>query len=421
MHTGKNSVLHQRKTMYTPVKMAALIVIVELINTYHGFAVCLLAAGWYILCSEGTIHFYKMPGRLFLYLFFLWGIVLGLLQVMNGNTTWWPMLRDAVNFARIPLYWYLFSSFSEEHLHDDTVLYKTVFCVAAVLSAASLFSKGLLLLGKDFSFESFRETGNYSEFSLAIGCFLILFPPECIKDCFFSPTMDRVAKGVIIGAALISFSRTVVLILLCLCVFQMNHHWRKVLAIITAAAAFSAVISVLLPDAAVQYGDKVRNSFSEISSAQVRWTSSEIVRNWRGYEVHCAQEAFRNADIWGQLFGRGFGSGIDAFGYEYLVTSEQFLPFLHNGYYTTLFKFGAIGVFAMALYYLCFFVYSLRVDSTEYKLFLLGMILAQYLTTTVISGMLWGGCDLSAFLVMAWHMSYVKCDEPQTAKRLQTK
>lgn len=404
-------VLHQSEQTITPVRMAILIVIVELINAYLGFGICLLTAGWCVLRDGRSIRIFSMPGRNIIYVFFAWGIVLGLFQILSGKTQWWPLIRDVVNLARIPLYWYLISFFSEENGHDDNALYKTVFSSSIILSTITLITKIAFLINNDFSFVSFREAGNFSEFSLPLGCYLIAFPPSCFKKDFFSGTYFRIGRIIVIVAAMMSFSRTFLLILICLCLLQINRHWQKLFAVICVGFAFFTVISILFPNAAMQYFEKLRNSLVEISPSRIHWTSSEIVRNWRGYEVHCAQEAFHNASIWEKLFGSGFGSGIDAFGYEYLVTSEHNLPFLHNGYYTTLFKFGILGIGLMALYYFHYFTYAIRVETFENRCLLLGLILSECISASVITGMLWGGCDVLPLFVMAWYMSYVKKDD----------
>ena len=99
----------------------------------------------------------------------------------------------------------------------------------------------------------------------------------------------------------------------------------------------------IFPDVADTFVYKINRSFTEVASSSENWNDSTVVSNWRGYEVHCAKQEFSKYTSMEKLFGKGFGATVDAHGYARLVTSENSLPYLHNGYYTTLIKMGIVG------------------------------------------------------------------------------
>lgn len=99
--------------------------------------------------------------------------------------------------------------------------------------------------------------------------------------------------------------------------------------------------------------DKVANSLDEVSSSGNVWTESTINQNWRGYEKYCAIRNFNHADSFIKLFGNGFGYQLDMGGYSSLVVkgSSGGIPFLHNGYFSVLFKCGMLGLFCLIMFF----------------------------------------------------------------------
>ncbi len=99
------------------------------------------------------------------------------------------------------------------------------------------------------------------------------------------------------------------------------------------------------------YIERLANSLAEISYLHAPWNHAAIVTNWRGYEVYCELQKFRQAGVIEKIFGGGFGAQLDVHGKAYLVTTEPTLPFLHNGYFTILMIWGICGC---AAYFLMF-------------------------------------------------------------------
>ena len=76
---------------------------------------------------------------------------------------------------------------------------------------------------------------------------------------------------------------------------------------------------------------------------------------------------------------------MDAQGYAYLVSSEDTLSFLHNGYYTQLLIWGVNGVVLLIVWFICFFRQSSKLTIKE-KGFVRGMTVVIAIVTYFIMG-----------------------------------
>lgn len=391
--------------------IAAWIVLSEQSNPYLGIFFAMLFVIYLVIRENGRIPVFEMPGRAVLYLYLIWGSGLGFSSILLGKVGWWPVVRDAVQMGEILILWFICAYLSERNDHDRCFLYKTLFLACALSAAYSVVVKSYILLNGQLDLSAFRSKGNPREFSLALGCYLAVLPPDCCKELYWGKQIDLLGKLLIFAALLISFSRTAFVLLGCLLLLSVWNRPGKVLKALLIAVCIIVLAAVCFPNAAGQFWEHLRNSFTELSSTNTHWSGAQIVKNWRGYEVHCAQENFRQAGLLTKLLGQGFGGGIDAFGYEYLVTGEKNLSHLHNGYYTTGFKFGILGVGLMVVYYLQFLLYAMRIKFSYDRRLAVGTVLAMYLSTAVISGVLWGGAEVYTLMVLAWYTSYSEDDD----------
>lgn len=156
---------------------------------------------------------------------------------------------------------------------------------------------------------------------------------------------------------LLTLSRTTIvclaLVVLLLALRSFSRFFRA-LAIGLVCCGCAVILLASMPSSTSnQFLDKFSNSLTEVSSSRVVWTDVEVTQNWRGYEKYCATNNFENAGSFTKLFGNGFGYQLPMGGYAYLVVQDPSggIPFLHNGYYSVLFKCGALGLVALFLFY----------------------------------------------------------------------
>lgn len=208
------------------------------------------------------------------------------------------------------------------------------------------------------------------------------------------------ADIVLLGTFALSFSRTTVIIFLCLVITSQYDRISAIIKCILLGIVGLIAVSYLLPNVWTSFIDKIMNSVTEISASN-SWSDYNIVNNWRGFEVYSAKKVFSQYSIFAQVFGKGFGSTVDVGGYAYLVTSEATLPYLHNGYYTTLIKGGILGIVLTIGYFGANILYVKEHVSFKYeKRLAIGLIISMILTMSVIHGIFWGGPQLTAFVLL---------------------
>ena len=142
------------------------------------------------------------------------------------------------------------------------------------------------------------------------------------------------------------------------------------------------------------------------------WTLYRVSNSWRGYETYCALVRFSNAGLLEQILGGGFGATLDVFGYAYLVTTEETLPFLHNGYFTQLMVFGVVGVIAMVGWFLSMWNAARAIRIVEDRVFALGLVACIVCLTAIVGGLMFSPSVAQLMLLMALAMcGQNKCQE----------
>ena len=167
----------------------------------------------------------------------------------------------------------------------------------------------------------------------------------------------------------------------------------------------------LNPELVDSYIQKIARSGLEISN-QMNWNEITITNNWRGYEIYCAQEQFKNSNIITQFIGSGYGSSVDVKGYAYLVTTEDTLPYMHNGYYNVLIRSGILGLLINILFYVVLFIriHKANIDKSEKDL-LYGLVVSMVVISWVVGGIFSGGHYIFWIFVIWLLGGKVKQDE----------
>lgn len=159
-------------------------------------------------------------------------------------------------------------------------------------------------------------------------------------------------------AAMLCFSRTVMIVTLVGCMSALGFFAKKELQHISLVGAAAAVILIVLnlsldvSDREVQhtFAGKLARSMDEIS-VQEYTDFKSINENWRGFETARALKLYCAGNPFQWLFGYGFGQQVDlglamplgsSAGGE--GTLKRYIPILHNGYAYLLVKGGAMSV-----------------------------------------------------------------------------
>lgn len=186
-------------------------------------------------------------------------------------------------------------------------------------------------------------------------------------------------------------------------IFTVAYKNKRVIMRTVALAASSAIIiflafSFLPKESLNEFFDKVDNASNELNSSQEFSSGSNILKNWRGYEIKKARQQWESYSALEMVVGTGIQTYTKmedmpedmASMQESMQDKES--PILHNGYYTLLVKGGLLAIVG----YLVFLVYPLwalifkakKMYDKRILIILIGLNAAMAILTYVVRGMI---------------------------------
>lgn len=384
--TGKHS-----RTVDLPFCLFA--VSLTLLNKYIIWMFLFFSIVFGFVLGSSIKKYVKLPGRGIYLLLVIQCAFVGTLELMQGFTTAWPFLRDLISISLIPLYWvaaqYFLSRFSSRKV--DFLYNFVVSC--SIVSTIKLIGNFSTLVSGSISIS------RVDEWLISISVFLII--------CYYKTLFNghRYAgffiSTVIVLEFVLGFSRTSIIILVVLLCSRILLHPKILAKVVFLISAAVLVASFTFKNQFQELMDKFVRSLTEVSSNDI-WNAEQITWNWRGFEVYCAKQKFLDGALIDKIFGWGFGSEIDAFGYSRLVTNEGSLPYLHNGYYTMLIKGGLLGLLFLFLFYINLIVRIVKRFQDLKRLSLFVVLITAMLITSYVIGGLFVSANFYWIIFFAW-------------------
>lgn len=342
------------------------------------------------LKNHGKIKIHLFPGSTCYIVFVVVCLLAGLKELFVENASIWFFIRDIILISVYGLEWLAVYQIACRIKLQE--MWYTAAVAITSITIILLFNAFIRIFNGATTFGAFSDGSLQAQWALALGIFIFTLPPSEMSGCFFGRKIDKIILLLRIVVSVLSFSRTLFLILGCL-FLPMSFQRKNIknIARIIALIGFGLMgVVIFLPDVFGTFYHKLINSFGEISASN-RWTLDYIVQNWRGYEVYCARQTFSNYSGFESLFGKGFGATVET-RYAWLVTGESQLPFLHNGYYTALIKGGLVG---LTLYIMLFIMQLLFVSKQkEFDIFqrnlYIGIVVALAFTSIAVQGVYFG-------------------------------
>lgn len=303
---------------------------------------------FYLIKNDFKIVF-NMPGEWIYLLMFLWGICTGIIGLVNRHYTSYVVFKHAYYYILVFLYWHIGGLIIRTKKNYRIIFFRTLLVASVIISLIDIItciSKVAQISGLDIN--SFRNLMGVGNILSVLGVYLCLIYKEEIE---LSKNKRNIIIGICVVSSVIHFSRMMILyaaiFVLISGIKLINARWLKYIVI---GVLCVGIISSVFPDLTQLFINKLLSSFTEINFKSKIWNDINIVQNWRGYEVSCAIEQFKKNSLLSQIWGSGFGTTLDVKGYAYLVTDDERLSFLHNGYFTQLLIWGILGV-------VCFFLW----------------------------------------------------------------
>lgn len=305
-----------------------------------------------LINNKLTISF-NMPGEGIYLIMLFWGLAIGLAHLLGGKYTIYEIFKHTYYYLVLFLYWHIGEQLIRSRKVQRITFLKTVLAAATIISLVDIITcVGSIAKSSSFDINSFRNLIGAGNIISVIGVYLCLVYK---KEIGLSKGKTNLILTICVISSVIHFSRMMLLytgiFVLISGVRLINLRWLKyaVVGILCIGAVWS-----IFPDLTQLYINKLLSSFTEINFKTNIWNDITIVHNWRGYEVSCAIDQFKQSPPINQLVGSGFGTTLDVKGYAYLVTDEKRLSFLHNGYFTQLLIWGILGI-------VCFFVWIILI------------------------------------------------------------
>ena len=342
--------------------------------------VCLLIIALFLVALK-QYKFYKtrLPGCFFVFLIMLQCSITGVYGLGSHVFSFWPFFRDLMLVLLIPCFWFASQFFlcrfkvRKYDFEYSFVVSCTLICIFKSIESISSLKTGLM------------PTDRVDEWLISISLFLIICHYAYI---FYKRRWQGIFSVLIIFVQfIISFSRISIIIVLILLFGQMLRRPRVLIKVSMSVSIFISLGSFFFKEQFTLLQEKFLRSITEVSSRDT-WNADQVVWDWRGFEVFCAKAKYADGDLLNKIFGWGFGSEIDAFGYAGLVTHEDSLPFLHHGYYTMLIKGGALGLLLCFCFYAALIKKIISQASCLYNgITEFAMVIAMLIATSVIRGL----------------------------------
>ena len=305
----------------------------------------------------------RMPGRMFYFYFIIYGIVVGLYNVVSNNYSSYSLIKQ-LYYCILPFFYWnvgmIFSKTSKSSFYS--YLFKAIFIYSIIdlLQVITNMSNVSTL-----SLNEFRQQIGTGSILPAIGLYLIIF---FSKEINISKRQRTLSSLLMVFSLLVHFSRTHLLEFAILILFSgVIKNLRKFWKIIIISLATVVVIYFIAPSFFNYFISKIQNTFTEMNYFDADWTWTNINHNWRGYENYCAIQQFSKANLFEKLFGGGFGTTLDVHGNAFLVSSEDTLLFLHNGYLTHLLIWGIIGLAMYILWEIRLYFREKEIKTLKYR------------------------------------------------------
>lgn len=339
-----------------------------------------------------------------LYALILYALFISIIGLVNISTNGiWTYVRDLIYVSKPLLCVYVLSCIGKKYDYSKEVLFCNFFLYSSIVCA-------LFVVSYFFN----NSTNRPEEWTLAFGLYLVLVR----NKKYINQALDFVLSVPIILGFALAFSRTSLLILIVLLVFSTFSYRRAIPRLLVLSLLALGAGFIFQKETVLSYFQDIGRSLTEINSNNA-WDDYEVVNNWRGFEIYCAQTMYLNGGLGNKIFGFGAGSFVDCFGYSYLVTGESGLPYLHNGYYTVLIKNGAFGIFLLALFAVSHFIFVRKtVYRSNDRKILYAFIVAMLISMWVISGVFCG--SQLEFCVLFYWLAKSKTSIASAHKELET-
>ncbi len=352
----------------------------------------------YLILSTNKIVIKDIEVIVVLFIILILGIFITLIHINDYSLR--NVIRD-IFYILNPIV-FIWTGIMFKYKYEDRFdIFRIIVYIAVISSILNLLQivkePRILQVSSIYIFRNYIEVINAYAVLIAI---VLLFTNKHIKnECNFGTFKLNLFRILCIISFIIDFSRTnYICLFIILCPFILPIIQKNIFKVRKIIYLFILILlaNFIMPDLMGILFDKMIRSITELK-ASINWGDpSEIVNNWRGYEIYKAKELYFEGNWFEKIFGYGLGKLIPVGVFSELVgvdASEGGITILHNGYYMMLIKCGLTGVLLYASVYLVGIRKMIiriknNLDLYRSKLLLgifVGFLVSTYVTTGIIN------------------------------------
>lgn len=311
----------------------------------------------YLILSTNKIVIKDIEVIVVLFIILILGIFTTLIHINDYSLR--NVIRD-IFYILNPIV-FIWTGIMFKYKYEDRFdIFRIIVYIAVISSILNLLQivkePRILQVSSIYIFRNYIEVINAYAVLIAI---VLLFTNKHIKnECNFGIFKLNLFRILCIISFIIDFSRTnYICLFIILCPFILPIIRKNIFKVrkIIYIVILIVLANFIMPDLMGTLFEKMIRSITELK-ASINWGDpSEIVNNWRGYEVYKAKELYLEGNWFEKIFGYGLGKLIPVGVFSELVgvdVSEGGITILHNGYYMMLIKCGLTGVLLYASVYL---------------------------------------------------------------------
>lgn len=355
----------------------------------------------FLLYKNKCLLYTKIPGLKMYFLLIAIGVTSGIFNLSMSGHSGYIMLKQ-LYYCSMPFLYSSIGCMLINFAQDENNVFNCILNATVLCTIYDLLNSSFVLLTKNYStLHQLRSLIGGGSIYPIISLYLLLF----FDQIHLGKTKFKIICGLSVLSILIHFSRTFLLELLVLLVFSGTlKRFGKTVKIVIVALCGVLMVYCLSPEMFNSFAEKILYATTELNINNTDWNYVSINHNWRGYELYCELAHFRNAGLFEQMFGGGFGSTLDVFNYAYLVTDEEYLVFMHNGYGNVLMIWGVLGIILYISWILMMYRKANNIHDKKLSNFLKGLSVVILIVSYFIMGPLFS--EAVAIYLLFYSMLY---------------
>lgn len=370
----------------------------------------------------------------YLIMYFAISSIIAIFNLLYGEVSLRAIIRDQYYVLRaITLFvlgYLLAYKYNKKNIYKTVVIWGTILGFINIVEALG----NIQVLSSSESVNAVRSVIGNGRIEVVIAIFILSYTSFYAKEKIFTRKIELLLLVVLLFALIMTFSRSnigMLLIMLCVVlvsnIHRINTKFIKYIGQFILIILVGLIIFYFLPSSLTQnFLEKLEHVSSEISNDRDWNVYSNVVQNWRGYEVYLVKNEFFAGNLFTKIWGNGFGKLVLT-PYYYLVSSssEGGIPYFHNGFLTVLYKGGIIGI----LLYISFFVFLLKVgrkhknagNITIKRCVLHALIIGLLFITFFTMGIFAQSFTVEFYLLIGWLVFEIKLEEKALGRKSMNK